>query len=144
MVSNKGPICPDISACDSTNVTISRRSCGRLHALILGAAKNLTTSPPPTRVYTPPTSHFLFNLTSPYFYEYPTNSNCVSVSRGTFQPRRFSRQSLGRRETGGRRASRRTTKRPAPAKPSIVARHLPNRTAQFSIFNFRISIFRLF
>jgi hypothetical protein len=47
-----------------------------------------------TRVYTPPTSHFLFNLTCPYFYEYPTNSNCVSVSRGTFQPRRFSRQSI--------------------------------------------------
>jgi hypothetical protein len=47
-----------------------------------------------TRVYTPPTSHFLFNSTSPYFYEYPTNSNCVSVSRGTFQPRRFSRQSI--------------------------------------------------
>src|ERR1700685_2759379 len=91
MVSNKGPICPDISAFDSTNVTISRRSCGRLHALILGAAKNLTTSPPPTRVYPPPTSHFLFNLTSPYFYKYPTNSNCVSVIRATFQPRRFSR-----------------------------------------------------
>src|ERR1700677_658302 len=32
--------------------------------------------------------------TTPYFYEYPTNSNCVSVSRGTFQPRRFSRQSI--------------------------------------------------
>jgi hypothetical protein len=38
-----------------------------------------------------------FNFSTIYaaqhFYEYPTNSNCVSVSRGTFQPHRFLRQS---------------------------------------------------
>src|ERR1700678_3059218 len=50
------------------------------------------------------------NAPSPYFYEYPTNSNCVSVSRGTFLCAQFARQSRGTAQArGGRHASRRIT-----------------------------------
>src|ERR1700678_1530292 len=60
-------------------------SAYRYHRTYLSSTKR-----GPTQDLQPP---LRCNAPSPYFYEYPTNSNCVSVSRGTFLCDQFARQS---------------------------------------------------
>jgi hypothetical protein len=95
-----------------TQVAFAQFAISPALVVILSAAKNLThtnvvrrkSTAAPTQPAPPVAAGFIratvglkpprrYDPPNPYFYEYPTNSNCVSVGRGTLQCRQFSRQS---------------------------------------------------